>query len=101
MSYASMGANAVLNVLEKDDVVMLAAGLDVFRQPVPPSLVGRTLAESSIRESTGCSVVALELSSGTTTQINPSPDVPLPADAELILIGTTEAEKRFVSRFSG
>ncbi len=31
MSYASMGANAVYNILEQGDVVMVAEGLDVFR----------------------------------------------------------------------
>ncbi|MGH7448923.1 MAG: potassium channel family protein, partial [Longimicrobiales bacterium] len=35
MSYAAMGANAVFNLLEQDDVVMIAEGLDVFRGPVP------------------------------------------------------------------
>lgn len=97
MSYASMGANAAYNVLEKGDVVMLAEGLDVFRHPVPPSLAGRPLAATGIRESTGCSVVALE--TGGATQINPPPETPLSAGAELILIGTPEAERRFVERF--
>ncbi|HEX7240530.1 MAG TPA: NAD-binding protein, partial [Longimicrobiaceae bacterium] len=94
MSYASMGANAVFNVLERGDVVMLAEGLDVFRHPVPPSLAGRPLAGTGIREQTGCSVVALETDG--VALINPPPDAPLPAAAELILIGTTEAERRFV-----
>ncbi len=98
MSYASMGANAIYNVLERGDVVMLAEGLDVFRHPVPPSLAGRTLARSGIREATGCSVVALEAAGH--TQINPPADLPLPLDAELILIATTEAERKFVERFA-
>ena len=38
MSYASMGASAVFNLLEQDDVVMVAEGLDVFRCPVPRAL---------------------------------------------------------------
>ena len=97
MSYASMGANAVFNVLEGGDVVMLAEGLDVFRHPVPPPLAGRALAETRIREATGCSVVALETAGEMV--INPPPDTRLPAAAELILIGTTEAERRFVERF--
>lgn len=97
MSYASMGANAVFNVLEKGDVVMLAEGLDVFRHPVPPSLAGRPLAQTGIREQTGCSVVALEIEGHAT--INPPPDTPLPAGAELILIGSTESERHFVERF--
>ncbi|HWK90584.1 MAG TPA: NAD-binding protein, partial [Longimicrobium sp.] len=86
MSYASMGANAVFNVLEKGDVVMLAEGLDVFRHPVPVPLVGRPLAATGIRETTECSVVALEVDGA--ALINPPPETPLPAGAELILIGT-------------
>jgi len=97
MSYSSMGANAVFNVLERGDVVMLAEGLDVFRHPVPAALVGRPLAKTRIREESGCSVVALETQG--VAQINPPPDVPLPLGAELILIGTTQAERRFVERF--
>ncbi len=97
MSYASMGANAVFNVLEQGDVVMLAEGLDVFRHPVPPRLVGRPLAASAIREETGCSVVALEV--GGEAVVNPPAETPLPPGAELILIGTTDAERRFVQRF--
>lgn len=97
MSYSSMGANAIYNVLEQDDVVMLAEGLDVFRYPVPTALVGRRLAESRIREKTGCSVVALE--HGGEVVVNPPPDTLLPASAELILIGTTAGEERFVQRF--
>jgi Trk K+ transport system NAD-binding subunit len=97
MSYASMGANAVFNVLEKGDVVMLAEGLDVFRHPVPPALVGRLLVDSAIREETGCSVVAL--AAGGSTEVNPPPETRLPRGGELILIGTTDAERRFVQRF--
>jgi voltage-gated potassium channel len=98
MSYASMGANAIYNVLERGDVVMLAEGLDIFRHPVPPALAGRPLARSGIREASGCSVVAIETAAG--TRVNPPADEPLPADAELILIGTTDAERKFVERYA-
>jgi Trk K+ transport system NAD-binding subunit len=97
MSYASMGANAVFNVLEKDDVVMLAEGLNVFRYPVPRALAGRTLAETGIREATGCSVVAVQAPAG--TSINPPAGHLLPPGGELILVGTTDAERAFVRRF--
>ncbi|HUF27051.1 MAG TPA: NAD-binding protein [Gemmatimonadaceae bacterium] len=97
MSYASMGASAVFNVLEQNDVVMLAEGLDVFRHPTPTALVGKTLAESQIRETTECSVIALETDGR--TEINPDPAAPLPAGSELILIGTTAAERRFLARY--
>lgn len=100
MSYASMGANAVFNILEKDDVVMVAEGLDVFRCPVPGALAGRTLREAAVRERTGCSVVAIEHEGRMI--VNPSPAEPLPdaGTAELIVVGDTEAERRFLERYA-
>ncbi|HUE96956.1 MAG TPA: NAD-binding protein, partial [Longimicrobiaceae bacterium] len=94
LSYASMGANAIFNLIEKDDVLMLAEGLNIFRHPVPKKLVGVRLLESGIRESSGCSVVAIEQDSRTV--INPPASYPFPSEAELILIGTTEGERRFL-----
>jgi voltage-gated potassium channel len=100
MSYASMGANAVFNLLEQDDVVMVAEGLDVFRCPVPAALAGRTLRESDVRRKTGCSIVALE--AGGETIVNPDPDTPLPdgGGAELIVIGNTAGERRFLAHYA-
>ena len=97
MSYASMGANAVFNLLEKDDVVMFAEGLDVFRVKLPPQLEGLTLEQSGIRKETGCSVIAVEQNGR--TNINPPPDVPLPEGSELILVGTTDSEREFMARY--
>lgn len=97
MSYASMGAGAIFNVLEQNDVLMLAEGLDVFRHPVPRELVGRELAATGIREATECNVVAVEIDGH--ASINPPSDYELPADAELILIGTTEGERKFLQKF--
>ncbi len=100
MSYASMGANAILNLLEGGDVVMVAEGLDLFRVPVPADLKGVPLSESRIREETGCHVVAFQEDDGVHT--NPPPDarIPAEADAEIILVGTTADERRFMERFN-
>jgi len=77
---------------------MLAEGLNVFKAAMPPSLEGTPLAGNNIREQTGCNVVAIE--SGGQMDINPAPDVILSKDDELILIGTAEAEKLFIERYS-
>ena len=99
MSYASMGANIILNVLERSSTLMIAEGLDVFRLDVPEDLVGESIAESGIRPRTGCTVVALETNGE--IQIPPDPHIPLPAGAALVLIGSVEAEERFLELYVG
>jgi voltage-gated potassium channel len=95
MSYASSGGSAVFNMLKGVEFVLLADGLDVFRAPVPESLVGRSLAETSFRQLTGCNVVAIEEQGR--VRINPDPNEPLPKSAEMIVVGDREAEERFFS----
>lgn len=97
LSYASMGASAILNLLNRGEILMVAEGLDVFEMKTPENLVGKTIAESKIRDLTGCTVVALE--QGGVTHINPDPFIPLSADTNMILIGTVAAESRFLKRF--
>ena len=95
LSYASMGASTVMNLLQHSTILMIAEGLDLFKVRVPADLAERTIAESSIRERTGCSVVAITTESG--TEVIPNPSETLPTDADIVLIGTVEAEERFLS----
>ena len=76
---------------------MVTEGLDVFKVPVPRALVGKTLTDLGLRRLIGCNVIALTAEG--TMQINPDPSTPLPAHVDLILVGTTEAEKRFLQRY--
>ncbi len=98
MSYASMGASKILNILKPDEILMLAEGLNVFKTGVTGPLTGKTLAESQIRKKTGCNVIAIR--SGDSFNINPDPTVKLKENEELILIGTVEAEKKFKKALS-
>jgi Trk K+ transport system NAD-binding subunit len=97
MSYAAMGANIILNLLQPDDVSVFTEGLNVFSWPVRDSLAGRTLAEAGIREKTGCSVIAIK--SGDSLMVSPDPLVPLNARDVMVLIGTLEAEKQFIENY--
>jgi Trk K+ transport system NAD-binding subunit len=98
MSYASLAANTILNLLKPDDVLMLAEGLNVFRGGVHASLVGQSLAESHIRRQTGCSVIAINHDGAMVS--NPDPSFRFGETDELIMIGTDEAEKRFLKRYA-
>ncbi len=97
MSYASLGANAILNFLKNEDTSMLAEGLNIFRLKAPESLVGKNLADSGIRRVTDCSVIAIKDDGA--LSINPDPQMPIKRNAELILIGTDEGERKFLQAF--
>ena len=93
LSYASMGANTIFNHLRGSDTVLLAEGVNIFSAKVPGSMAGKSLAESAARSRTGCSIIALEVDGK--REINPDPSIVLPQDANLALIGSLEAEKKF------
>ncbi|MCF8068314.1 MAG: NAD-binding protein [Desulfobacterales bacterium] len=98
MSYASMAANTIINLLKPGELLMIAEGLNIFTVVVPASFVGKSLAESQIRTQTGCNVIAIydqEIKS-----INPGPSFRFSENNELILIGSMEAENQFFKLYS-
>lgn len=98
MSYASLGANAIYNLLRREDVLLLAEGLSAVELSISPSLAGRTLSETAIRETTGCHVVAIETPQEMV--VNPPPHTRLPPAGRIIVIGGADAEERFLERFA-
>lgn len=97
MSPSSMAANTIINILTPGKVLMLTEGLNIFRHKVHSLLAGKSLFESGIRENTGCSVIAF-IRHGD-LHPNPDPGEILAAGDEMIMIGTAEAEKSFVSMY--
>ncbi len=94
LSYSSMGANTVFNLLRGGDHLLLAEGVNVFPAPIPESVAGRRLGELEIRSQTGCTVIAVE--SRGRREINPGPELLMPAGGRMFLIGTLEAEEKFL-----
>ncbi|MEB2787016.1 potassium channel family protein [Algoriphagus persicinus] len=93
ISYASLGANTILNLLQRSDILMVAEGLDLIKAKIPKQLIGKQIKETSIRQETGCTIIAIR--SGEEMNINPDPSTVLSKDNEIILIGTVEAENQF------
>lgn len=91
MSHASMGANTIINLLKPNKVLMFAEGLYIFRTAVHASLVGKSLAQTQIRKQTGCSVIAIGRKNK--LNINPEPSILFEEHDEMVLIGTSDAEK--------
>lgn len=97
LSYASTGANAIINLMGRDNILMVAEGLDIFEVEIPEGLVGKSVAECDIRKRTGCTVVALHVDGE--VQVVRDPHQPLPAHGRIILIGVPESEKRFLKMY--
>jgi Trk K+ transport system NAD-binding subunit len=97
MSFASLGANSIINLLKTDEISMFTEGLNIFSSLMPKALVGKNLVESKIRETTGCSVVALKSLEGLV--VGPDPTIPLKKEDEIILIGATESEQKFLELY--
>lgn len=95
MSHASMGANTIINLLKPNKILMFAEGLNIFRVPILEALVGTSLAGSQIRKETGCSVIAIRRDNK--LNINPDPFLVLEKGDEMVLIGTSDAEKRLLA----
>ena len=97
MSHASMAASTIINLLSPGRVTILTEGLNIFRVTAPPALVGLSLRDSRIREKTDCNVVALK--SQGVLRVPPDPNAPMKSDTVLVLIGTADAERRFMEHF--
>ncbi len=93
MSYASTGASSIFNIFRRGSSILLAEGLDVFRIPVPESLVGKTLGQCRFRQTTGCNVVAIESNGEFNAKLLPTSV--LERDATLVVVGDAESEAKF------
>ena len=93
ISRPSMVANACFNALRRGQVMLVAEGLFALRVPVPASLAGCRLADTSLIQDTGLSVVALEPAAPV------GPDAVLAADGHIILAGSEDGVDRWYACF--
>ncbi len=98
ISYASMGADKIFNLLKRSDILMVAEGLDVFRIKTPTVLTGKLIRDTTIRKDTGCNIIAVHAEGK--SYVNPESHVVLHPGSELVLIGTDEAENRFLQLYA-
>jgi voltage-gated potassium channel len=98
LSYVPMEATAIFDIVRRGNLLLLAEGLEVFTVRVPPSLVGKPIADSRLRDDTGCNVLAVRRPGG--TALPPDIAAPLEPGTELVLIGDREDERKFFERYS-
>ena len=97
LSYSSLGAEAVVSLIEGHELVILEGDVDLFSIQLPPSLENKTLAESGIGSRTGLSVVAVQQDGQLVTNLRAS--MQLEAGAELIMLGSVQQRRVFSEAF--
>lgn len=97
LSYAPLGAEAVMSLIQGRDPIIMGEGVESTKLPLPASLVGKTLLESSIGSLTG--LIVLNIESGDDVVANPPPETVLPADSVLRVLGTAEQIQKFKDTF--
>jgi Trk K+ transport system NAD-binding subunit len=97
LSYATLGVDAVTSAIQGRRLLVLGEGVDLFTREVPPSLQGKTLADSKIGEQTGLNVVAIERDDSFVTELTGT--TTLPSEGHLLLIGSDEQVESFVAAY--
>ena len=99
LSYTSLGVESVMALLRGYAPVLLGEGVSFFELPLPASLAGLRLGDTTIGSRTGLSVVALERNGALETQL--TAETILPADGKLLMLGSLEQRQAFFDAFGG
>ena len=97
LSYSSLGAEAVISLIEGRELVILEENVDLFSVQLPPSLENKTLAESGIGSRTGLSVVAVQQDGQLVTNLRAS--MQLEAGTQLMMLGSVQQRRAFTDAF--
>lgn len=99
LSYASLGIEHIFSLVRGRELVLLGEQFELFAVPVPKTLAGKTLTESSIGDRTGLNVIALQ--EGGEFATNPTGSHRLIGDSELVMLGSAAQLERFHEEFGG
>ncbi len=97
LSYAPLGAESVVSLVQGRDPVVIGEGVELFNVRVPAKISGHTLAQSRIGEDTGLVVLAIRTEDE--VNANPRPGTSLPGGARLSVLGTLEQFQKFKEKF--
>ncbi|KAB7514020.1 TrkA family potassium uptake protein [Halosegnis rubeus] len=98
LSLASISGRMTAGTVLDEEVLSMTTQVDIVRTEAP-GLVGQTLAEASVRDETGCTVVAVRRDGDEEPQTEVGPDYRVSHGDQLIIAGTDEDVNRFNERF--
>ena len=99
LSYATLGAEAVVSLLRGHEPVLLGEGVELFSIAVPPALTDVALRDSGIGSRTGMSVVGIEHGAGVISQL--TAETVLRQGTSLVMMGSREQRRGFAEAYEG
>ena len=97
LSYATLGAQAVVAALKGKDLLVLGEDVDLYTVPPPQSLYGKTLVETGIGARTGLTVIGVERDGEVITDL--TAETVLSPGSSLVMLGDAEQRADFASAF--
>ncbi|MDB4433273.1 NAD-binding protein [bacterium] len=97
LSYCTLGVTSLLSLVHGRELVLVGEGVDLFVEPVPRALAGRTLGESAIGARTGLNVLAVEKPDGPAE--NPTSATELALGLDLVMLGSAAQLAEFRRSF--
>ncbi len=95
LSRASLAVQTLVSMILGRELVVVGEGTELFVEPIPRKLAGRSLADSEIGAATGLNVIGIR--AGGVLTSNPAGATVLPEGGELVMIGTSEQRQRFLA----
>jgi Trk K+ transport system NAD-binding subunit len=93
LSRETLAIQTLVSMVRGHELILFGGGIELFVEPVPSSLVDKTLESSGIGERSGLNVIGVR--KGTDFEANPGASKVLEAGAELVMFGTVEQRTRF------
>ncbi len=93
MSYASLGAGTIFQLIRPNEVSLLTEGLIFLNRKAGQQFAGKTIKNCGIREKTGFSIIAIRKNGQ--LQVSPVPKTTIAENDEVIVLGTSENERLF------
>jgi Trk K+ transport system NAD-binding subunit len=98
LSYSTLAVTSLLSLVQGRELVLVGEGVDLFVEPVPSTLVGRSLGETALGTRTGLNVVAIQKPNG--PAVNPVGETEFEVGQELVMLGTAEQLATFRKTFA-
>lgn len=94
LSHRSLAVQTLMSRIKGRELVVVGEDAELFLEPIPAHLAGKSLAESRLGADLGINVIGIR--DNGFLKANPTSGDELPADGEVLMIATTEQHRSFL-----